>query len=71
MSTDELKESAKKVKVRITDLEGKQVWKKNYNKMSSGEQKIDVDLRRFANGQYFYSIEVGEEQITKTMVVNK
>ena len=67
----ELKESAKKVKVRITDLEGKQVWKKNYNKMRSGEQKIDVDLRRFANGQYFYSIEVGEEQITKTMVVNK
>ncbi len=67
----ELKESVKKVKVRITDLEGKQVWKKNYNKMSSGEQKIDVDLRRFSSGQYFYSIEVGAEQITKTMVVNK
>jgi hypothetical protein len=67
----ELKENIKKVKVSIADIEGKLIWKKNYNKMSSGEQKIDIDLRKFTNGQYFYSIEAGEEQITKTMIVNK
>jgi len=67
----ELKEATKKVKVVITDAQGKVVWKKNYSKLNAGEHKLDVDLQNFANGQYFYTLEVNGEQLSKTLVVNQ
>lgn len=66
-----LQETAKKVTITIADANGKQVWNKQLNKLDAGEHKIDVNLRKFTNGQYFYTVEVGEQQITKTLVVNK
>lgn len=66
-----LNEAAKKIKVSIINTEGKQVWVKNYNKLTAGEHQIDVDLQKMANGQYFYTVEIGEERRTKSFIVNK
>ncbi|MCH2023975.1 MAG: T9SS type A sorting domain-containing protein [Saprospiraceae bacterium] len=67
----ELKGITKKVKIIIRNVEGKEIWKKKYSKLDAGEHKIDVDLHKFNNGQYFYTIEANDEQITKSMIVNK
>ncbi len=67
----ELGATTKKVSLMITDVQGKQMWKKNYNKLNAGEHKVDVDLRKFANGQYFYTLEANGEQVTKTLIVNQ
>lgn len=67
----ELQDVAKKVKITMTNAQGKQVWSKQYNKLNAGEHKVDVNLHKFTNGQYFYTVEIGEEQITKTLIVNQ
>ncbi|WP_264789134.1 T9SS type A sorting domain-containing protein [Aureispira anguillae] len=65
------KEEAKTVKIIINDADGKQVWMKQYAKLNAGEHKIDVNLRKFASGQYFYTVSIGEQSITKTLIVNQ
>lgn len=67
----DLTKDAKKVKLKITDMSGKLVWKKNFGKMAAGEQKIDIDLRRFVDGTYLYSIQIEDEVITKQMLIQK
>lgn len=66
-----LAETSTKVKVSLTNTEGQQVWSKNYNKLAAGEHQIDVNLQKVASGQYFCTVEVGEERMTKPLVVNK
>jgi hypothetical protein len=66
-----LTEESKKVNVSLTNAEGQQVWLKNYNKLTKGEHQIDVNLQKLVSGQYFYTVEIGEERITKPFVVNK
>lgn len=66
-----LTEESKQVKVSLTNTEGQQVWVKNYNKLTEGEHQIDVNLQKLVSGQYFYTVEIGEERITKPFVVNK
>ena len=66
-----LTEESKKVNVSLTNAEGQQVWSKNYNKLTKGEHKIDVNLQKLVSGNYFYTVEIGEERITKPFVVNK
>ncbi|MDC0231035.1 T9SS type A sorting domain-containing protein [Aureispira] len=66
-----LKGITKKVRIIIRNIDGKEMWKKKYNKLDAGEHKIDVDLGKFSNGQYFYTIEAKDEQITKSLIVSK
>ncbi len=65
------KEAVKNAVLTITDAQGKQVFKKQFNKLEAGEEQVDISLKKFSAGQYFYTIETGETQLTKTLVVNK
>lgn len=67
----ELKEPVAKATLTITDTQGKQVFRRNYNKLDAGEQKLDIDLHKFTNGQYFYTLEIDDKQMTKTLIVNQ
>lgn len=67
----ELTNTTKKANLIITDSQGKQVWKKHFNKLNAGEHKVDVDLKKLPNGQYFYTLETDDNQMTKTLIVNK
>jgi hypothetical protein len=62
---------SKKINVSLTTAEGQQVWSKNYNKLAKGEHKIDVNLQKLVSGNYFYTVEIGEERISKPFIVNK
>lgn len=66
-----LTEESKKINVSLTNAEGQQVWSKSYNKLTKGEHKIDVNLQKLVSGNYFYTVEIGEERITKPFIVNK
>lgn len=67
----ELANTTKKANLIITDSQGKQVWKKHFNKLNAGEHKVEVDLKKLPNGQYFYTLETDDNQMTKTLIVNK
>lgn len=67
----DLTEESKKVKVSLSNGKGQQVWSKMYNKLTKGEHKIDVNLQKLASGQYFCTVEIGAERISKPLVVNK
>lgn len=67
----ELATTTKQMLLTITDAQGKQMWKRAYRKLDAGEHKIDVDLKNFANGQYFYTLEISEQQLSKSLIVNK
>jgi len=67
----ELRTETKQALLTITDAQGKEMWKKTYRKLDAGEHKVDVDLKNFANGQYFYTLEAGEQQLSKSLIVNK
>jgi hypothetical protein len=66
-----LTEESKKVNVSVTNAEGQKVWSKSYNKLTKGEHQIDVNLQKLVSGNYFYTVEIGEKQMTKPFVVNK
>lgn len=67
----ELPNEATKATLILTDAQGKQVWKKTYNKLEAGENKLDVDLHKFSNGQYFYTLEIDGTQTTKSLIISK
>jgi hypothetical protein len=66
-----LTQESNKVKISLTNTEGQQVWTKNYNRLASGEHQVDVDLHKLVSGNYFYTVEIGAQRITKPFVVNK
>jgi len=67
----ELAEESKQVKVSLTNAKGQQVWAKSYTKLTKGAHQIDVNLQKLVSGQYFYTVEIGTERISKPIVVNK
>lgn len=67
----QLTQESNKVKISLTNAEGQQVWSKNYNRLASGEHQIEVDLHKLVSGNYFYTVEIGEQRISKPFVVSK
>lgn len=67
----DLPNQATKVALSLVDAQGKQVWKKTYNKLEAGANKLDMDLRNLPNGQYFYTLEIDGVQTTKSLVISK
>ena len=63
--------TTKQVVLTITNAQGKQMWKRAYAKLDAGEHKVDVNLKNFASGQYFYTLEVNGEQLSKSLIVNQ
>lgn len=58
------------VSIEIFDASGKMVGNKNYGKLS-GKQELVINGNLLQNGTYFASIRAGEDQISKTIVIQK
>ena len=58
------------VSIEIFDVSGKMVGHKNYGKLS-GKQELVINGNLLQNGTYFASIKAGEDQISKTIVIQK
>ena len=59
------------VSVQFVDVTGKVVKTMNQGNQAAGTYQININGNEFAEGAYFYTFTVGENQITKRMVVTK
>ncbi|WP_027420078.1 T9SS type A sorting domain-containing protein [Crocinitomix catalasitica] len=59
------------VSIEFVDVTGKLVQSINKGVQSAGDYNVVVDGTNFAEGIYFYTFTVGNEKITKRMVVTK
>lgn len=66
----ELNEAAN-VSVEILDVTGKVVQTINNGTQEAGVYTLNINAADFAEGVYFYSFTVGNEKITKRMVITK
>ena len=64
-------EEAANVSVEFVDAAGKVVKSINNGVQTSGSYQIDLSGSDFAEGVYFYTFTIGEQQVTKRMVVTK
>ena len=64
-------ETAANVSLEITDVAGKVVMRSNEGVKGAGQYNITLNASDFAQGVYYYTLTVGENAITKKMVVNK
>jgi hypothetical protein len=59
------------VSLRIYDVSGKEVSTLVNNELKSGTYEADWDASAFSSGVYFYSIQAGDFNVTKKMVLVK
>ncbi|MFT4061552.1 MAG: T9SS type A sorting domain-containing protein [Edaphocola sp.] len=52
------------VSVKVTDVLGRVVFAANYSNLSVGDNKIEIDLSKFVNGNYI--LVVNDDQVTST-----
>ncbi|NVO19138.1 MAG: T9SS type A sorting domain-containing protein [Bacteroidetes bacterium] len=60
---------AAQVIVNIHNLTGQQVSSVNYGVQTAGIHKLNIDASKLASGVYFYTVNVGQQNVTKKMVV--
>jgi Secretion system C-terminal sorting domain len=58
------------VKLTVTDLTGKVVMTENYGSQVKGSYKVDLNTSEFANGVYFYTVNVNGVNSTKKFTVS-
>jgi hypothetical protein len=59
---------ASAVKIKIVNLLGENVWENNYN-YAAGVHHISFDRSSLSNGVYFYTVTVGDESLTRKMII--
>jgi len=59
------------VSLRIYDVSGKEVSTLVNNELKSGTYEVDWDASAYSSGVYFYSIQAGDFNVTKKMVLVK
>lgn len=63
--------TAGNVTFTIYDLAGKKVMDLNEGSKAAGAYQIQLNGADFAAGSYYYTLRVGEQQVTKQMVITK
>lgn len=58
------------VTLTFTDLSGKVVFVENFGSQAEGQYTYEVSTSELSNGVYFYSLQVGDNAITKKFVVS-
>jgi hypothetical protein len=66
----ELNEAAS-VAVEFTDAAGRIVKSIDRGVQNAGSYTLEIDANEFADGIYFYSFNIGDQKVTKRMVVKK
>jgi hypothetical protein len=60
---------ASNVNVTITNLVGQQVINKNFGQLGSGNRNLAIAVSQLNSGIYFFTVQAGNERITKKIVV--
>ncbi len=55
----------------VTDLSGKIIYFNELGNLSSGNHQVNFSVDDFNSGIYYYSIKLGDQKITKKMIINK
>jgi len=58
-----------KVNLTVTNLVGQTVFTKTYGNLASGNQKLVVNVSNLNSGIYFFTIQAGNERLTKKIIV--
>jgi hypothetical protein len=58
-----------KVQINITDLHGKQIAQEDLGLQTTGEHSYQLFTENWAEGVYLYTLKVGDDQLTKRMVL--
>ncbi|MEO9534290.1 MAG: T9SS type A sorting domain-containing protein [Crocinitomicaceae bacterium] len=61
--------NAGNVELTVTDLSGKVISFENFGSQAAGAYKVNLNTTDFANGVYFYTLNVDGEKATKKFVV--
>ena len=56
--------------VTVTNLVGQKVISKSFGKFISGNHKLAIEVDQLNSGIYFFTVQAGNERITKKIVVN-
>ncbi len=57
--------------VKVRDITGKDVLIQDLGVVSSGNQKVAVDVSNLSNGIYLTTVQIGKELVTRKITVNK
>lgn len=57
------------VQITFNDISGKRIKTLNINNQSAGKHNINLSATDFAEGIYFYTVNVGGQSLTKRMIV--
>jgi hypothetical protein len=60
---------ANKVSLQVRDITGKLVFDQVYGQQNTGTNSIELNVNAFGAGVYTYTLTVGEEQVTRKMMV--
>jgi hypothetical protein len=58
------------VELTVTDLSGKVISIENFGSQTAGAYSVNLNTVDFANGVYFYTLNVDGEKATKKFVVS-
>lgn len=64
-------EEAANVNFTVVDLSGKTIMSVDKGQQTQGVHRVDLNGSDFADGVYFYTFTIGDQSITKKMVVTK
>lgn len=62
---------SKNVSVKVYDLAGKQMFAEDFGRKIKGKQRFAIDVSNFAEGFYFVSVQLDNQQITRKISVVK
>jgi len=62
-------QKASKVNVTITNLVGQEVFNKEFGQLSAGNHMLTVNVNNLNSGIYFYTVQSGNERITKKVII--
>jgi hypothetical protein len=63
--------SAAKVTLEVTDITGRKVAEYNEGVKTAGSYQIGLNAKDFNKGIYFYTLRVGENSLTKKMIISE
>ncbi|MBE9481352.1 MAG: T9SS type A sorting domain-containing protein [Bacteroidetes bacterium] len=63
-------EKVSQLSLEVFNLTGQKVYETNNGKVQSGSHTITIDASNLSSGVYFYTVFVGDDKITKKMIVN-
>lgn len=62
---------ASNINLMVFDITGKQVLSLNEGIVNAGQHEINLELSKFNSGVYFYTLQAGDQKVSRKMIVNR